>query len=244
MWTDCCDAMSRRRRGQVADGPRRPSRGGRRYGADNIIVAGDSAGGNLALEVALKSNLPPPSAVALFSPWVDMSDAAATTDSMKANRPSMGGLKRWGRADYLPSPVGILVCSAAYATADARATDPDVSPLLAPDASLRRLAGKTKVFCTWGSDEELRDSNEAVSRRLAASGVDVTTFVGERMPHDAPVFAPLIYLTGCGCFGLGDYADFEPSKAWVEFFAWLRTIKGWEAAAAPRGWDGAPSAGK
>ena len=34
-----------------------------------MIVAGDSAGGNMALTVALREDLSPPGGLALFSPW-------------------------------------------------------------------------------------------------------------------------------------------------------------------------------
>ena len=45
------------------------------YGARDVIVAGDSAGGNLALELALKlkeQGRAQPRGLVLFSPWTDM----------------------------------------------------------------------------------------------------------------------------------------------------------------------------
>ena len=49
--------------------------------AENVAVAGDSAGGNLALQLALHaaaSGLPRPAAVLAFSPWADLSNAQLT----------------------------------------------------------------------------------------------------------------------------------------------------------------------
>ena len=45
------------------------------YGAKNVILAGDSAGGNLALSLALKLKEDGrilPKALVLFSPWTDL----------------------------------------------------------------------------------------------------------------------------------------------------------------------------
>lgn len=45
------------------------------YGASNVILVGDSAGGNLCLTTALNAfqkGLPPPGKMALLSPWVDL----------------------------------------------------------------------------------------------------------------------------------------------------------------------------
>lgn len=56
------------------------------YGADNVVVAGDSAGGNLTLELLLHLKTQQrklPCAAVLFSPWTDMT---ATADSYQARK--------------------------------------------------------------------------------------------------------------------------------------------------------------
>ena len=48
------------------------------YGARDVIVAGDSAGGNLALELCLKlkaQGRAQPRGLLLFSPWTDMTSS-------------------------------------------------------------------------------------------------------------------------------------------------------------------------
>ena len=51
------------------------------YGAKNVILAGDSAGGNLALSLALKLKEDGrilPKALVLFSPWTDLTLSGAS----------------------------------------------------------------------------------------------------------------------------------------------------------------------
>lgn len=51
---------------------------------DNLIVAGDSAGGNLAITVPLtlrEAKIPLPAAIAALSPWVDLGRSGGTLDA-------------------------------------------------------------------------------------------------------------------------------------------------------------------
>ena len=69
------------------------------YGARDVIVAGDSAGGNLALELALKlkeQGRAQPRGLLLFSPWTDM------TASGKSYRTYTGPDADWTRPCYSP----------------------------------------------------------------------------------------------------------------------------------------------
>ena len=63
-------------------------------GAQDVIVAGDSAGGNLALELALAvkaQGRSQPRALVLMSPWTDMTMQGASYQKCAALHPGMGG---------------------------------------------------------------------------------------------------------------------------------------------------------
>ena len=62
------------------------------YGARDVIVAGDSAGGNLALELALKlkeQGRAQPRGLVLFSPWTDMTASGKSYRTCKALDPML-----------------------------------------------------------------------------------------------------------------------------------------------------------
>lgn len=69
--------------------------GAKKYNPSQIALAGDSAGGNMALALSLwlkRNGYPLPGAAALFSPWLDLTHS---TPSYSLN----------GKYDYLPSEV-------------------------------------------------------------------------------------------------------------------------------------------
>lgn len=75
------------------------------HGADNIAVAGDSAGGGMALALAqdvAKDGKPMPGSLTLFSPWVD---ASASGEGMAAIE----------HRDKMLSPQGLEACGERYA---------------------------------------------------------------------------------------------------------------------------------
>ena len=117
-----------------------------------VVLAGDSAGGGLALALALKlrdTGRPAPVALALIAPLVDL-------------RPE---------SPLQPVP-GEALLSPAWAHANARnyaggdTTNPLVSPLLAD------LHGLPPVLVQFGSDDLLVPQAEALLEALAAAGVD------------------------------------------------------------------------
>jgi len=213
------------------------------YGAENVIVAGDSAGGCLTLATLLNtsSSLPPPAGLALFSPWVDLRNSSVDTYSMQNCNPEDGALAHYGTCDYLPVD-GVTAVSYAYANSADRedklvspyvATADDLAPLAASAVGADGQEYKMKCFLTWGTGEILKDQQEGMGVKLADAGIEVTTYAAMDMPHDSAVVgACMIYNTGPG----SDYSNYEPTKTWALFFDWLQGIRGWEDATAPPNW--------
>ena len=149
------------------------------YDPANVIVAGDSAGGNLALTVTMKaiaSGLPAPRALLLISPWCDLTAAALDAPSMAANAPT----------DYLPLP---LIGHFADDYADgADASGP--AHLARPRAVLRRAAARLRLV---RHRREPDGPGRGIGRRPAAGGPPRR--LARRRPDAArlALFAPLVY---------------------------------------------------
>jgi acetyl esterase/lipase len=144
------------------------------HAPDRIVVAGDSAGGNLALALALhaaEAGLPLPAALVLLSPWADLTHSGASFQANALKDPFLPpiALQRAGRA-----------ARAGAAPADWRA-----SPLFAPDALWPRLP---PTLLQAGSTEVLLDDSVRVARRLAAAGVPAELQVFDRQPHVPPIW--------------------------------------------------------
>lgn len=125
------------------------------YGASNVIIAGDSAGGNMALEICLnlkKHNRFMPLALCLMSPWTDMSAVNNSYSTYKEKDPLL-------TYEYVVS------VRTAYAGNDADYTNPDLSPIYAD------LSGLPKTLIQVGSNEILRDDSEKLAKKLVKSGV-------------------------------------------------------------------------
>jgi acetyl esterase/lipase len=124
---------------------------------EEIVVAGDSAGGGLAvatLVAARDAGLPLPAAGVCISPWVDME---GTGDSMTAN------------AERDPLVKKDLIAGMAQAYLGDQ--DPR-SPLAAPlHADLR---GLPPLLIQVGTAETLLDDARRLSERAKAAGVNVT----------------------------------------------------------------------
>ncbi len=117
----------------------------------HIILAGDSAGGNLALELCLdlkKRNISMPGVLVLFSPWTDMT---AQSESYETYRD----------LDPILTKQYILNARRSFAGSDrADFRDPAFSPLFAD------LKGLPPVLIQAGSNEILRDDSEKLVKAL------------------------------------------------------------------------------
>ncbi len=142
------------------------------YGARDVIVAGDSAGGNLALclTLTLKSqHRMLPKALILMSPWTDM------TSSGKSYREN---------ADIDPLITKDYICAvrAAYAGEEADYAEPMLSPLFAD------LKGFPPVFIQVGSHEILLSDSVRLRDRLVMAGVPCRLEVWKQMWHVFQMF--------------------------------------------------------
>jgi acetyl esterase/lipase len=140
-----------------------------------IVVAGDSAGGGLALAtlVALRdAGDPLPAGGLLFSPWTDL---AASGDTLRTN----DGL------DPMFSGHAIGPAAKLY-LGETSPTNPYASPLYAD------LHGLPPLFMMAGSTEVLLDDSRRVADKARAAGVECEFEVWEKMPHVWPMFAPFI----------------------------------------------------
>lgn len=137
----------------------------------DIVLAGDSAGGNLALVLCLKlreAGRGLPGALLLMSPWTDMT---ASGESLR------------GRAGIDP----VLTPEYMYAVREAYAggLDPSVcllSPLFAD------FAGFPPALIQVGTHEILYSDAERLAERMLAAGADCRLEVWENMWHDFQMY--------------------------------------------------------
>ena len=137
----------------------------------DIVLAGDSAGGNLALVLCLKlreAGRGLPGALLLMSPWTDMT---ASGESLR------------GRAGIDP----VLTPEYMYAVREAYAggLDPSdclLSPLFAD------FAGFPPALIQVGTHEILYSDAERLAERMLAAGADCRLEVWENMWHDFQMY--------------------------------------------------------
>ena len=130
---------------------------------DRIVVAGDSAGGHLAVGLLIsliEAGCEPPAGMVLFSPLLDPSCATARRED--AVHP-----------DPMLSPAFADRCAVAY-LGDNDVTDPRISPLEAMDST---LAGFPPVLSYVGSTECFRGDAVALHDRLDDQGVPNEIYV-------------------------------------------------------------------
>jgi len=131
-----------------------------------IVVAGDSAGGGLTMATLLalrERGLPRPAAAVCISPWVDLTNSAASYATKAA-------------VDPIVTLDSIALLTQAYiGTGDPK--QPLVSPLY---ADLRNLP---PLLIHVGSDEVLLDDALGLAARARTAGVDVTIREWPAMIH-------------------------------------------------------------
>lgn len=141
--------------------------------AQDIILAGDSAGAGLSLsllEQIRQAGLPKPAAAMLMSPYADLNTTGASLDANTATCAMFSGDSiRRAAATYL---------------AGADALDPRASPLYAD------YAGFPPLLIYVSDNEVLRDDGLRVAEKAAAAGVNTQLQVWRGQPHVWPLFVP------------------------------------------------------
>ena len=141
----------------------------------NIAIAGDSAGGGLALASLLAirdKGLPTPGAGVGISPWVDMEGLGESMTTRAA-------------VDPVVQKEGLLGMAKMY-LGDADPKNPLAAPLHG------NLAGLPPLLIHVGDHETLLDDSNRIAERARKAGVDVTLKVWDEMPHVWHLFAPIL----------------------------------------------------
>lgn len=143
------------------------------YKPENIVIAGESAGGGLcfATLLALKENkIPMPAAAVAISPWTDLT---CSSESYKTkNR-------------FSPAPLNSWFVFSKHYCGKTPATNPFISPLFGD------LKGLPPLFINSGVNDELFDDGERFAAKANNAGVDVTFRAGTGMVHCYPLLAPM-----------------------------------------------------
>lgn len=141
------------------------------YAADDILLAGDSAGGGLVMALLLSlrdAGEAMPAGAVLMSPWLDLTASGESMQSRARRDP-------W----FKPQDMPII---ATYYCEEAEYTNPLVSAVYAD------VAGLPPIFIQAGDDEILLSDSTRIAEKLEQAGCDVTLEVWPRMWHVFQVF--------------------------------------------------------
>ncbi|MGW0025793.1 alpha/beta hydrolase [Rhodococcus sp. NPDC003383] len=139
----------------------------------DVTTIGDSAGGNLAISIALallQQGKQGPGSVIAFSPWLDMENKGETLVTNDATD-----------ALITPELLAGMIAGVLGDTIDP--TTPLANPLYAD------FTGFPRLFVTAGSVESLLDNATRLQERAESAGVDVTLSIGEGQQHVYPFLA-------------------------------------------------------
>lgn len=137
---------------------------------EDMVVGGESAGGNLATALLLKvreEGLLQPAGLYLLSPWLDMTTAGESYEKV-------------GARDPIITREGIEMVSAAYL--GGKPDNAFTSPVRADPAGL------PPMLIQVGSEEVLLSDSLTFADHAAMAGVEVKLHVWPEMPHAWPLF--------------------------------------------------------
>jgi epsilon-lactone hydrolase len=140
---------------------------------DNIIIAGESAGGGLCLAtlLALKErSIPLPIAGVAISPWTDLT---CSSESYKTKN------------KLSPAPLNSWTIFSQYYVGDNNAENPLISPLFGD------LKGLPPIFINSGEDDELYEDGEKFYLKSKEAGIDIQFRAGRGMLHCYPLLSPM-----------------------------------------------------
>ena len=136
------------------------------YDPSNIVIGGDSAGGNLTLVTLLRlreKGLPLPAAAVLISPWGDLSVKGESVESNAHCEPMI--------------PVNVLRFISSVYSSRSESHAPLISPVYA------ELTGMPPMLIQVGSTEVLLSDAERIAANAGRDGVPCTLQVWENMIH-------------------------------------------------------------
>lgn len=155
-----------------------------------IAIAGDSAGGGLALALWLalkRDGLPPPAALLLLSPWTDLSQSGPSYAEVGGRDPI---LTKDGLDALVPSYAG-----------EAAIDDPLISPIRGD------FTGAPPMMVLCGGEEILVSDSVRLAEVAGLAGVETRLEVWPEMIHVWPIFHQIL--------GAGRRAIAE-SGAWLK----------------------------
>ncbi|WP_441232002.1 alpha/beta hydrolase [Tardiphaga sp. 215_C5_N2_1] len=147
---------------------------GQGFKPENIIIGGESAGGNVTVALALmirERGLPQPAGMYLLSPWLDLRHQGVSHSQMK-------------EADVILNMEFVERCAAAYCGKSSARDDPFVSPLLA------ELKGLPPTMIQVGTSEILLSDSLDFAAAAALAEMDVTLRIWPGQIHCWPIFHP------------------------------------------------------
>lgn len=159
------------------------------YSPEKILLAGDSAGGGLAVAalVSLRnSGDPMPAAAMLLSPWTDLEVTGESVRTVAWRDPMINA--------------GSLRKDAARYLGETDARDPLASPIYA------NLKGLPPLYIQVGTVEVLLDDARRLAERARADEVSVELDVWDGMFHVWQAFSPLIPESEKAIQALGEFA--------------------------------------
>nr|WP_320026908.1 alpha/beta hydrolase fold domain-containing protein [uncultured Acetobacterium sp.] len=144
------------------------------YQPRNIVFAGDSAGGGIALATLLKckdDGMPLPRVCAVFSPCTDM---------------TISGASHMTRVKADPcTPKGANETYLDYYIGEGEPKHPYASPLFGD------LSGLPPTIIQVGDNETLRDDSTRFAQKAKDAGVEIQIKVWKEMFHCFPLLAPM-----------------------------------------------------
>jgi len=141
------------------------------HSAENIVIAGDSAGGGLTMATLLSlrdANEPLPAAACLLSPWLDLSASGESMTTRVHRDP-------WFKPKDMP-----IVTS--YYVAQSQVRHPLASPVFAD------LSGLPPLYIQVGEDEILLSDSTRCAEKVEAAGGSVELEIWPGMWHVFQMF--------------------------------------------------------
>ncbi|MEI7885367.1 MAG: alpha/beta hydrolase [Clostridia bacterium] len=144
------------------------------YQGQNIIIAGDSAGGGIALSTILvlkDKKLALPAAIVVFSPCTDLTCSGESHKTKAKLDPA--------------TPQGATETYTSYYIGESDPSDPYMSPLFG------NLVGLPPLMIQVGENETLLDDAVRLAKNAENAGVEVQLHLWEGMFHCFPLMAPM-----------------------------------------------------